>query len=161
MFDSLLPWARILSAVAALALVGWGGYVVHGWRRDAAELPRVRTAFAAYQAEAARQFRIAYTASEGYHRELRHLRAARAAAPAPVVRLCLDPPEPALVRRAAGSGGVPATAPDAGVRSAEDDRDRVPGPDIGPELFALADELDAFLAQCRGAQHLLSGRSSR
>lgn len=80
-----------------------------------------------------------------YHDELAVLKTARDSQPARVVRVCTSVPAAAGdgVRDPAGSARtLGETAAAGGVPPA-------PGPDIGPELYAAADDADLDVAACR------------
>jgi hypothetical protein len=79
-------------------------------------------------------------ASNAYHDEIERLQAARADTPTRSVRLCR--PSPSMPAAASGtdSGGSEGLPDTAG-------SDPQPGPEIGVELYALADEADRCAAQ--------------
>lgn len=82
-------------------------------------------------------------ASNDYQTELESLKAARAFTPVRTVRLCVGP---AIVSAPAGGSD----APDAEGLQEAPGQDPRAGPDIGAELYALADEADNLAAQCEG-----------
>ena len=142
---------RYVPYAIGAALLVWGLWTVNGWREDAQELPKVRTDFVRYQAEAQRQFKVAYTASKGYQDELQTLRAN--ASPVRTVRLCVSPAVPAARRPAGGHHEPTAPARVLPPVAGEDSRQ---GADIGPDLAQLAARADELSAQLRACQHLLA-----
>jgi hypothetical protein len=127
----------IAAALVTAALIACG-VIVHGWHRDAQALEGVRTELAAVKA----QQEASQKASEGYQRELQDLRTARK--PSPVVRVCREP-----VPAAGSGGGRDGATPGSG------ELPQTAGPDIGPDLYGLADEADELAARLRACQALL------
>jgi len=139
--------------VVVLGALAWLGFIVNGWRDDAARLPVIRAERDQARAgvEVARkQFAKVQEASNGYQAEIQVLRAARRER-IPVVRVC---------------GDLPATAkdrlPDA--ERGPDERPAAAGPlpsapsrDIAPDLFNDADLADELSAQVRGLQAYARG----
>lgn len=144
-------WPHIVGGVLiALLLV-----VVKGWHDKALRLPAVEkqrdTAIAAkakYETDLTRELARTRTISQGLQDELQTIRGAARAQPAPVVRLCnRTVRRDLLADRAAGPGADEAAA--AGGQLPETDG---PGRDIGPELYAIADDADEIVASCRALQ---------
>jgi hypothetical protein len=125
-------------AVLVLGICAAFAYKVHGWRQDALQLGAVRQEMVALKAAQA----ASQKASEGLQDELQNLRNTRK--PAPAVRLC-KPAKP-VPPTGAGRDG---TAPGAGELPQE------AGPDIGADLYGLADEADELAARLRACQALL------
>lgn len=163
---ALWPWKLIGKAVGVLvvaAALTWAYATVARWRSDAAKLPAVeaaRDAAIEYQEQYRTAMRAEITrvsrASKGYQDELTALRITALAQPARVVRLCrpagparpADRPADAGPDGAAAATGVVPKATGSGVEQ---------GPDIGPDLYALADEADRIVAQCRALQEYVDG----
>lgn len=148
---------RLAGGVIVALCVAWVGLVVWGWKRGHDQLPIVeqqledtRATLADVRAQHARELRIAQEASNGYQQELQALRDARDAAPARVVRLCSNQNS---VRPAVPSAGGPhaATATE-GLGPDQDGSGSGQGPDIGADLYAIADRCDDITAQLRGLQ---------
>jgi hypothetical protein len=133
-----LLWIKAGLAAAVLVALGFLAWTVHGWHRDAQQLEAVRRDMAALQAAQA----ASQKASEGLQNELEELRSSRK--PAPPVRVC----KPAKPVPQAGAGrDDPATG--AGELPKE------AGPDIGADLYGLADDADELAARLRACQALL------
>jgi hypothetical protein len=158
----LQPYAATIKLVAAGLLAGaliWAGVTVAEWRqgyhqKEAAEAAAARVAreSAAAMAILAEQHRVALATSQGFQNERDELRkAADAAGPAPVLRVC----RPASVSAADATGrtipGPDAVTPGAGGREEAVDLD------TGP-IFAIADRCDAVSAQLRALQAWVRGR---
>ncbi len=163
---ALWPWKLIGKAVGVLVVavvLTWAYGTVARWRSDAARLPAVeaaRDAAIEYQEQYRTAMRAEITrvarASKGYQDELTALRITALAQPARVVRLCrpAGPSRPADRPADAGSDGAAAAAgvvPETAGSGVEQ------GPDIGPDLYALADEADRIVAQCRALQEYVDG----
>jgi hypothetical protein len=133
-----LLYIKMGIAVLVLGICAAFAYKVHGWRQDALQLGAVRQEMVALKAAQA----ASQKASEGLQDELQNLRNTRK--PAPAVRLC-KPAKP-LPPTGAGRDG---TAPGAGELPQE------AGPDIGADLYGLADEADELAARLRACQALL------
>jgi hypothetical protein len=141
-----LPW--ILGGALALGLL----VMINGWRKDAARLPVVRQEFAVYRTGVETAQRVREEVSNGYQAELETLRAAAGKRPAPAVRLCAPAAPSVPADRAAGRGdGAGAAGGQLPGGNAAGDSAGA-GPDIGRELFALADRADTLAAQLRACQ---------
>lgn len=154
----MIGYLKLGAAVVVLGLLAWLGFIVNGWRQDAALVPVLEDRIVQANAQIASERQAVATvqlASKGFQDELATLRSARAAAPARSVRLCV----------------VPATAASAGPRTGEPGSDGattgagqlppVAGPDIGADLYAIADRADDLVAQCRGLQNLERSREAQ
>ena len=110
----------------------------------------VNYARARAQAEQMARERVEKTL-ESYHAEILEIRTR----PAPVgpVRLCRNP-APSLPATPAAPGGADGAAPRAGsgAEGAGGDSEEGPGPDIGPDLAALAASCDVVAARLRALQ---------
>ena len=137
--------------IAAIIIgVGYaaGHYVMEQAREEGrsevrAEVTRLEDALAGERADRAR----AEAAEGAYRAEMAALAARRPAANP--VRLCVSP-TPVPTRDPARGADDPAAA-----ARLDDDRpggDPAPGPDIGPELYALAASCDAEIARLRALQ---------
>ena len=156
------PWLTLRLAgygLAALA-VGLLAWRVNAWRAAYQALPAAREALAASESArrqdaaqwAAESARIA-TVSKGYLDELEKLRTARQSVPARAVRLCSSPATARSDTAApTATTGVDVSPAATGELSAEAGSDHPSGPDIGPDLYALADESDSIVASCRSLQ---------
>lgn len=148
-------WRLVLGAVvmlAVLAILGFAIWKVYTWREDALRLPIVQQELAQTRADLLEQQRLAAVANEasnGYQQELQALRARRV--PARVVRLCSAADQGLPV--SAGAGRPDGAAAGTGGSEAE----ARPGRDVGPELYAIADDCDAVAAQLRGLQAWVRG----
>ena len=150
----MIGYLKLGAALAVIAALAWLGFIVNGWRDDAARLPVIRAERDQARAgvEVAReQFAKVQEASSGYQAELTTLRDAARRERIPVVRVCRD---------------VPATAEDRLPDSERgpDERATVTGPlpstpsrDIAPDLFNDADLADELSAQVRGLQAYARG----
>jgi hypothetical protein len=128
-----------LGAYAAIAIViGLCLWRVHAWREGYLEVGQVRQEMEALKASQA----ASQAASKGLQDELQTLRDTRKSAPS--VRVC----KPAKPVPEAGAGRDGA-APGAG------ELPQTPGPDIGSDLYGLADEADELAARLRACQALL------
>lgn len=149
----LVPWI-----VGGLALLGVA-WVVNGWRMDSNRLPLVEKNLEDQKATF-NKFREGvaqvHAASQGFQDELARLRNSRAIQPTAPVRLCRTAPAAGvpLPTTQPGPDGAAATG---GVVPEAAGGDPGAGPDIGPELRALADRADEVSAQARGLQHQASG----
>jgi type II secretory pathway pseudopilin PulG len=126
-------------AVLVLGIAAGLAYKVNSWRQDALELGAVRQEMAALKAAQA----ASQKASQGLQDELQNLRNTRK--PAPAIRLC----KPAKPVPEAGTGRDD-SAPGTGELPQE------AGPDIGTDLYGLADEADELAARLRACQALLA-----
>lgn len=139
---------RLAIYAAAATLICFLIWREHRATQRAAELrvevQQANANLAALQAAWDHERKIAKDATDDYESRLQALSAARADTPTRSVRLCSSP-----------TGWVPAAAAAAGAgpgdpAGREDDagRDLEAGPDIGNDLYALADEWDKRAAQC-------------
>ena len=141
------PW-RAGIAVAAIVAVLLIGMTVARWHQAAGQLTELRHQLQAEQSARAREIQVAAQASKEYQDELETLRLDRR--PAPVVRLCRPAmPADAVAVPAARSDetGTPARMGLSGATGG----DRA-GPDVGPDLDAIAARCDALTAQLRALQ---------
>lgn len=144
-------WPHIIGGILiALLLV-----VVKSWHDKAQRLPVVEkqrdTAIAAkakYETDMARELARNRTISKGLQDELQTLHDTARAQPAPVVRLCNRPVRRDLLADRAAGPGSDEAATAAGQLPETDG----PGRDIGPELYAIADDADEIVASCRALQ---------
>jgi hypothetical protein len=138
-------------AVFVLALI------VNNWRLDSNRLPLVekeRDDANATVAQIKADAKIVADASAGFQSELALLRERNLGRPNTPVRLCRAAPA-AGVRVPSAEPGPDGGASGAGLVS--DDAGVHPGPDIGPQLRALADRADTVTAQGRGLQKAADG----
>jgi hypothetical protein len=163
----LWPWKLIGKVAGALVLAGLV-LVVNGWRKDSQALPLVERSLDAALEETVRVRKdLAWevdrlqSVNEGLLNENEALRRVRAATPVQPVRLCRPAPEAraALAGDPAAAGRSDAAAAGAGVLPEEAGRDHPegPGPDVGEDLYALADEANEMLRLLRGAQTYIAG----
>lgn len=160
LLDLALPsWVRWVGfGIVGLCLL-WLGLVLKGWHDDSQALPGVKAERDAARAETAQvradltaeAFRLAKV-NEGLSDENEILRRQRESVPVRSVRLC-PAARPAEQANPAAPSGGDAAATGSGVLSPE----AGPGPDIGPALFALADEADELLRRYRGLQEYAAG----
>ena len=151
MNPKFIPW--IAGGIAALILA----WIVNGWRLDAARLPLVEKELADERATVAQikaDAKIVADASAGYQSEIAVLRERDVTGPTTPVRLCRPTAAPG-VRVPAAEPGSNGTTAATGLVS--DDAGMRPGPDIGPQLRALANRADAVSAQARGLQTTADG----
>jgi hypothetical protein len=146
-------WMHVVGAVLLAALL----LVVKHWHSQAQLVPGLKqqvqdvtAAAAKYRDDMAAEIARVQTVSKGVQDELNTLKEA-AAAPVPVVR-CVRYPRAAAVPP--GSEARPLG--DGTVAGAGELPPQV-GPDIGPDLYALADRADEIVAACRGAQSYILG----
>jgi hypothetical protein len=134
------PIAYIKLGLAAVVLIalGWIAFIVNGWRLDSRRVEQVETELS--DLKAAQE--SSQKASQGLQDELTKLRNSRK--PSPVVRVCRDADK--LPKAGAGRDG---STPGAG------ELPQAAGPDIGTDLYALADEADELAARLRACQALL------
>lgn len=151
-----LLYVRIGIAAVVLAVLGWAGFIVHGWHRDAGRMAAAEADRDAIKAQAAQTIAslqesivAAQAASQGYQNELSTLRAA--ARPVPAVRVC-KPAGGSVPAVAAAARRPDAAGPPAGVVPGAVGGDSGVSRDIGPDLAALTDEADRCSAQLRGLQ---------
>lgn len=162
----LWPW-KLIGKVAGIAVVVglllWLILQVLSWRDDSHELPKVEAERDAAIAETARvkvdwdrETSRLQKINEGLTDENQTLRAVRAAVPVRSVRLC--PEETRTVPRdSAPTSRDDAPPAGAGVLPPEARPDPPQRPDIGPDLFALADAADEQLRLYRGLQDYVRG----
>jgi len=132
-----LRWWLYLAGAALLAYLIWHD---HHQTQRANRLARENVELEERASTAEANAAKAREASDAYQKRLAANRGARGATPVRSVRLCLGPervPATAGGHDAAGSDGLP-EAPG---------RDLEAGPDIGPDLYALADEADECAIQ--------------
>lgn len=151
--------AKLILAAVVVAIIGgllWRDKIVTKQRNEArAEARQIKADYAAYKAAAEHERKIGKDATDDYERRLNDLQMARTDTPVRSVRLCRSP-----------SGWVPAPSPtasgtDAGSESGHQSEARQdPGVsrDLGPELYALADEKDEQLARCAALQGWVRSR---
>jgi hypothetical protein len=163
-----LPWRLIgkgVLALMALACLLWIFLVLKGWHDDSQALPGVKVERDKAQAETARvrtdlagEVTRLNSVNEGLIRENEVLRAQRAVLPVRSVRLCRPSPEArASAGDPAAASGDHASAAGAGVLPQEAGRGLVQGPDIGADLYLVADEADDMLARYRALQEYVRG----
>jgi len=141
----------------------WLGLVLKGWHDDSQALPGVKAERDAARAETAQVradltaegFRLAKV-NEGLSDENEILRRQRESVPVRSVRICPAARPAGQADSAAPSGGDAAAA-GAGLLQEEGRWDPEPGPDIGPDVYALFDEADELLRRYRGAQEYIAG----
>ena len=149
-------WMQILGAVLLVGLL----LVVKHWHDRAALVPGLqqqvkneRDARVKYETDMTRELARTRAVSKGVQDELKTLQdAATAAGAVPVVR-CVRYNRPTA---AVPSGGAAGPVGDAAATGAGE-LPKEAGPDIGPDLYALADRADALVAACRGAQAYIRG----
>jgi len=158
----LILWGAVgLLAIGAFALV-------NHWRLDSGRLKVERVQHSAKVNELEQRIafeidnqRKANAASDQYQKKLAELDAARADIPVRTVRLC-NGPKPVSATAARATPGGPDAASTEGLQEAagSDTRDRWSddGPDIGPELYAVADDGDKCSAQVDALQAWIRGR---
>lgn len=151
----MIGWLKLAGiGLAAAALLGIG-LVVKNWKDEAARVPVLEQQIAQANTTIETERRLkteADAASKGYQDELENLRAARAAAPVRVVRLCVNPTVPADSGGAAAQPGPDGATAPGGELSEGTGSNTGQGPDIGTDLAALADRADQLSAQIRGLQ---------
>jgi hypothetical protein len=157
----VLGYVKLGAGVAVLGAVIWLGFIVKGWKDDAALLA-LRTAerdqaYADLEQRSA-DFAEVQEASHAYQTELADLRTAHALERVPVVRLCKPAPQ-AQPRLSPTVPGPDAASPAPGILPSAPELQA--GPDIGPGLFADADRADELSAQVRGLQQYATGCSRR
>jgi hypothetical protein len=127
----------IAGALAVLGAILWHDHHISRlYKAEHAKTTELTAKVAAKERELAMQ----KEASNAYQQSLEDLRAARAATPVRAVRLC----RPATVVPGAAGGSA---APGKEAVSPADGSDLEAGPDIGPELYGLADEADECAVQ--------------
>jgi hypothetical protein len=133
-----LLYIKMGIAVLVLGICAAFAYKVNSWRQDALELGAVRQEMV--ELKAAQE--ASHKASEGLQNELQNLRNTRK--PSPVVRMC-KPAKPVPQARAGRDGSTPGAG----------ELPQEAGPDIGTDLYGLADEADELAARLRACQALL------
>ena len=131
-----------LVAVGLLAATIFG-FRIHSWKADSDQLKAARQEIQSMRERYAVELKAAQEASYAYQTELDQIRQHPVASKRPV-RLCrqssnpkpFQPTTPAVDESPAPSGVVPETA----------------GPDIGPDLYALARQCDEVSAELRALQ---------
>lgn len=160
MFTFLTPylmWIKIGAAAVVLGLITWGGLTVRGWHQDSlkvasveAQAKRDKATYTQTLSALQQSYADSLKASKGYQDELTQI--ASRPVPSTPVRLCRAA---SSVRPASPATGGPGPAvPAAGVGEPGASADLEQGPDIGPELAALAKRCDAVTAQGRAIQSL-------
>ena len=154
--------SAIRYAPQLLAVVGilFGAHLVYdyGRAREQAKLrpelisaqAEINSLRARAQAERIARERVEKTL-EAYHAEVLEIRTRPV--PAAPVRLCRNP-APRLPATPAAPGGADGAAPSpgSGAEGARGDSGEGPGPDIGPDLAALAASCDVVAARLRALQ---------
>lgn len=144
-------YAYIAAALLAVAMLGYVAYLKH--RAD--KVPDLEKTIAYEQASKLalqqaydHERKISKKATDEHANTLAELEKARSATPTRSVRLCSSPTGwvPAPSATASGVGAADPAGRADGAR-----RDLEAGPDIGPELYALADKWDRRAAQCNAA----------
>jgi hypothetical protein len=157
-----------LYAYAAVALAIVGLFIHDRWMTKRYEHQKSVTATLTATLAAERDnTRKANEASERYAISLENLKAARELLPVRSVRLCNS----RGVQQAAATPGTDAQSDPghpseagfnpgygSGLQSGQVDRWSDSGPDIGPVLYALADEKDEQLAMCKALQDWVRAR---
>ena len=138
MLNPYLVYIRLAVFAILAGFLAFFAYKVHSWRSDALQLGAVRQEMESLKAAQ----EASHKASMELQDELQDLRTSRK--PAPVVRMC----KPAKQVPSAGAGRDGST-PGAGELPQE------AGPDIGTDLYALADDADELAARLRACQALL------
>lgn len=146
--------AKIIGAALATGLAIVGGCVLKQEIEENALLERDLAAAEAQLLEERRAREASDRSRESYLDEISKLEADRAARPARPVRVCKDVPgkDGAGVGAPGGSGGA------VGEVAAGGSEPPTAGPDIGPELYAAADDADLDLAACRAFYGLVKAR---
>ena len=139
----IIPYRLIAAGVAVVVLIGLG-WKANDWRNDAARL-RLELRAAENRLEIHRAaIKAARDASRDYQDEIEKLR--NRPVPRSPVRLCVNPAVPA-----SGNAGSPESPAD-GILPEQAGGNTEAGPDIGPELRALAREADEVSAALRALQ---------
>lgn len=146
----MIPLRLYLYAAGALAIVGLLWYTVHaidqgGYNRAQAEYTKAMDQLKAeHQQELLQRDLQSEEASNGHQQELSRLRGAR---PSRVVRVCDASAGGNQVRDAQAPGGSPDGSATGGLLP-QGDGSR----DIGPGLYAIADDADECSAKVRALQ---------
>lgn len=125
----------------------WLGLVVKGWHDDSEKLDEVEQEYAVYRTGIETAAKVRKEVSDGFQSEIATLRANQR--PAPTVRLCQSP---GSVPASGPAGGNNGSSPSGWQLPKADERDHQEGPDIGTDLFGLADRADELSAQLRACQ---------
>ncbi len=157
------PWLKLAGLGIVAACLLWVFLVVKGWHDDSQALPGVKrdrdaaiaTAEQVTKDMLAEASRLA-TVNKGLSDENETLRGIRAATPVRSVRLCLPARSPNQADPAA-PGGSDAGPAGAGSLPEGAGRDPEPGPEIGPDMYALMDEADEVVRRARGGQAYMAG----
>jgi hypothetical protein len=141
--------AYVVAALGVVLLL----VVVATWKKQAESLPALRAElrqiqddFAAYRTKADADLILARKVSNAYQSDLVAIRAAGAATPTRVVRLC-PKPAPAIPADAGAAPGLDEPGAQDGPGAARPDPWSRAGRDIGPELYGFADDCAANAAQ--------------
>ena len=126
------------------AILGGGLWVRHEWNKGRAAIVEAQELRKTLAAERAAKV-AADNASKGYQDELERLR--NRPARVRTVRVCNSPASVPPAQPGSSSAGTPGGVGDQGT-----------GPDIGPDLYALAARCDALTAQLRGLQSFAAER---
>jgi hypothetical protein len=139
---------KLIAGLALLALIGGLITVQHltvkKLRVATARANQAEANYTALRQAQKHERKIANDALKDRDQRLADLETARSATPTRVVRLChTNPAVPATTGTASGTdAGIAAEQPSTAGPDIE------AGPDIGPNLYALADEADQRAAQC-------------
>jgi hypothetical protein len=141
---------------AAIAAGAWRYHHVKSERDEyKAEAAQTKADLTALRTAYAHERKIATEASNDYESRLQALSAAAVATPVRSVRLCRSPtgyvPAPGPTSSGTGSADPSGQPGEAG-------RDSEAGPDVGVELYALADAADKAAAQCNALIHWVNLR---
>lgn len=160
------PWAKLAGAGVVLACLLWVFLVLKGWHDDSQALPGVKrdrdaaiAATAQVRADLLAEAERLAGVNKGLSDENETLRGVRAATPVRSVRLCASQGT-AREGDLAAPGGSDAGPAGAGELPQAPGRDPEPGPEIGPDLYALMDEADEIVRRARGGQAYISGLPS-
>ena len=166
LLDLAVPgWLKLVAGGLVALCFAWIFFAVKGWHDDSEALPGVKRELADAQAEteqvrrdwSVESARLAKV-TEGLANENETLRQQRAAVPVRAVRLCRAAGEGTAGKaNPAGTGRGDEAAAGSGALSPETGQGLAAGPDIGPQLYAIADEADDLLRRYRGAQAYIAG----
>lgn len=135
--------ARIGLAAIGFGIAAWFGFQVGTWRANSHQLKAAKAQIESIQAEHAIELKAAQDAAYDYQKELDRIRRTPAS-PRPVVRMCNVPPKPAAEE--------PTPAPTDGATTPREVVPEPARPDIGPDLYALAQRCDEVSAELRALQ---------
>lgn len=141
---------------AAIAAGAWRYHHVKTGRDEArAEAAQAKANYAALQGAVAHERKISKDATDDYERRLKGLEDAKPDTPTRSVRLCRSPPGwvPASAATASGTGSADPAGREDGVGQGDQ-----AGPDIGAELYALADTWDRRAAACNALIQWVNSR---